>query len=109
MTTTSKQSTKEISNDEVDPTLNSLLTLPPLNIYSILQLIILFAPIAYYFYPYLGILEFQILLGFSLFAYWLTVTVIPHTGVATKKAGLWGKDLNKGEAGAKMQMYVFII
>lgn len=41
----------------------------------------------------------------SLISFLVTKSLIPHVKQLTQKAGLFGKDLNKGEVGRKMQVY----
>lgn len=62
-------------------------------------------PCAYFGYEHmLQSTTIQLSLLFSLIAFVLTVAVIPQVSQLTEKAGLAGKDLNKGEQGAKTKV-----
>jgi hypothetical protein len=66
------------------------------------------APAAYLIYPHLHNPTIAITLVVSIVSFLVTSFVIPHIKPLNVKAGLFGKDLNKGEAGLKMQVYVHI-
>jgi hypothetical protein len=71
---------------------------------------IVLTPLFNFLYPHLLDTKYQypltITLLVSLVAYFTTITLIPSVKLMTLKKGLSGKDLNKGEAGKNIDMYL---
>lgn len=76
---------------------------------NVLLSLIPLLPCVYFILPYISgksQLQFDILITIviSIGAFFLTISILPNTAKATRKAGLWGKDLNKGEKGLKLRV-----